>query len=475
MQEMSVSFKKAARKTNLKHNNRDLSEEEWNQKQHKHIVRDLSDQNIIVIQKDIREVYHEQFNEPLAEYNSGKRKDRQIKDYYDHIKKSKSHEEQYEIIAGLGSKKDWEKLPFDVKKQAGELLADYAREFIERNENLIVYNAVVHLDEEGAPHLHLNFVPVATGYKKGLTKQVSLSKALENEGYPGRGKDSREQWNLFRKTEVASLTRFLKELGYERKLVGSNNIKDMREFKETMAEITQEIARSKDEKQKELKQLDNDISDKKADMKMLTNRVTELDDLSQKMLSKAKEQNLVIKNQKQIITDLQEKIELQDNMLHDLNLLDRGKQFFSKNEDKRAYELARKLTQKRTAELSERVEKAENEAWQANSKLQSHSKAYSNINKENRRLMRENEDLKQANENLIRENDILSFSLEILQMAFDKVEDFLKSIRQWNPFKKIFKAESPDVFDEFEKIRYPEMKNEPIKDIYEHIRDELSL
>ncbi|WP_174853337.1 hypothetical protein [Streptococcus suis] len=121
MQEMSVSFKKAARKTNLKHNNRDLSEEEWNQKQHKHIVRDLSDQNIIVIQKDIREVYHEQFNEPLAEYNSGKRKDRQIKDYYEHIKKSKSHEEQYEIIAGLGSKKDWEKLPFDVKRQAGEL------------------------------------------------------------------------------------------------------------------------------------------------------------------------------------------------------------------------------------------------------------------------------------------------------------------------------------------------------------------
>lgn len=78
----------------------------------------------------------------------------------------------------------------------------------------------------------------------------------------------------------------MKELGYERKLVGSNNIKDMREFKETMAEITQEIARSKDEKQKELKQLDNDISDKKADMKMLTNRVAELDDLSQKMLPK---------------------------------------------------------------------------------------------------------------------------------------------------------------------------------------------
>lgn len=106
-------------------------------------------------------------------------------------------------------------------------------------------------------------------------------------------------------------------------------------------------------------------------------------------------------------------------------------------------------------------------------KLQIQSKAYSNLNKENRRLMRENEDLKQANENLIRENDILSFSLEILQMAFDKVEDFLKSIRQWNPFKKIFKAESLDVFAEFEKIRYPEMKNEPIKDIYDHIRDEL--
>lgn len=168
-------------------------------------------------------------------------------------------------------------MPFHLKREAGEVLAAYAKDFSERHPHLIVYNAVVHLDEVGAPHLHLNFIPVATGYKKGLKKQVSFSKALANEGYPDRGRDSREQWNVFRRHEVTILSKFLKEMGYERKLVGTNNIEDMNEFKKMVSEATQEIGRITKQKQEELKQLNNDISNKKDDIGMLTEQIAKLE------------------------------------------------------------------------------------------------------------------------------------------------------------------------------------------------------
>lgn len=100
-----------------------------------------------------------------------------------------------------------------------------------------VYNAVVHLDEKGAPHLHLNVVPVATGYKNGLSKQPSFSKALKQEGFTEKGKF---QLMAFRNNEIKVLEGLLKEMAAERKQVGPNNIKDMREYKEMMAKLEEE-------------------------------------------------------------------------------------------------------------------------------------------------------------------------------------------------------------------------------------------
>lgn len=271
MAKMSVSFKKGTT-TNIKHNNRDFQEHEWKQKQHEHIIRARSDQNIIVVRKDIKEVYKEQFGDAVEEYNAKQtRSNRKIKDVYEHFKNSKKHHEQYEIVVGFGSKKDWDGVPFEEKAIAGHQLARWADDFQKRHKNLVVYNAVVHLDEAGAPHMHLNFVPVATGYQRSLKKQPSLSKALENEGYPGRGRDSREQWNEFRSIEVDSLTRYLNELGIERKTVGTNSIKDMHEYKEMIAEVN----RTKDEKQQEINSLDNNIQEKQNLEEELDNRINE--------------------------------------------------------------------------------------------------------------------------------------------------------------------------------------------------------
>lgn len=53
-------------------------------------------------------------------------------------------------------------------------------ELIKRLPQFVVANAVVHLDED-SPHMHIVGVPVADGYKKGLSKQVSKRKVFTKE------------------------------------------------------------------------------------------------------------------------------------------------------------------------------------------------------------------------------------------------------------------------------------------------------
>ena len=66
-------------------------------------------------------------------------------------------------------------------KAAMDVLDEYARTFQERNPNLHVFNSVLHMDE-ATPHLHLDYIPVAHGYKTGLKTRNSLTKALQEMG-----------------------------------------------------------------------------------------------------------------------------------------------------------------------------------------------------------------------------------------------------------------------------------------------------
>ena len=57
MAEMSISFTTGTGMTNLRHNNRELTEKEFNEPAHKHIKRDLSQNNIVIKQESRDEVY----------------------------------------------------------------------------------------------------------------------------------------------------------------------------------------------------------------------------------------------------------------------------------------------------------------------------------------------------------------------------------------------------------------------------------
>lgn len=232
---MTLSFKTNPRKTNIRHNNRELTEKEFRSDAHKHIKREKSKYNIQIFKRDIKDVYHELFDDALNAYNAKqKRKDRKIDDYYKHVQKSKNLDLQREFIVAVGNKADWEKLSFEEKKEVGEVLARYVRDFNERHSNMTIYNAIVHLDESGAPHAHFNLVPTANGYKNGLSVQPSFRKALEQEGF---GPSGREQFKAFRDAEVHRLHEFVHEIGIDRKAGQTNDIKDMREYKDAMEYI----------------------------------------------------------------------------------------------------------------------------------------------------------------------------------------------------------------------------------------------
>ena len=159
---------------NLKHNNRDKDSLS------KNIDIDRIENNKILVQKDIKEVYKEQFGEAVQKYNSKqKRKDRKIDSYYSKINQDKQKELFYEFVIQIGDMYDTNCADKINSEKEIEILEEYAKQFQEKYPNLIVINAVIHLDEQ-TPHLHLDYIPVINECKTGMEKQTSLTKAWEN-------------------------------------------------------------------------------------------------------------------------------------------------------------------------------------------------------------------------------------------------------------------------------------------------------
>lgn len=138
--------------------------------------------NIVMVDMDVREAYQDIFGDALKRYNDKqKRADRKIADYYDKIEHSQNGEKLfYEDVLQWGKKEDFENNP-ELKEKATKALEKYAESFQVRNPNLRVIGIYIHLDE-ASPHLHLDYIPVAHGYSRGLDTRNSLDKALEEQG-----------------------------------------------------------------------------------------------------------------------------------------------------------------------------------------------------------------------------------------------------------------------------------------------------
>ena len=164
--------------------------------------------NITLIHEDIKQAYHKLFDKALKEYNAKqKRKDRQIKSYYDKISRSKQEKLFYEVIVQIGNKDDTGVGSYSAEV-ATWVLKDYVKKFQFRNPQLYVIGAYIHLDEE-TPHLHLNFIPWVSGCKRGLETKTSLKAALATRGFVSEGKGNTEwkQWAEAEKEDIALIMR----------------------------------------------------------------------------------------------------------------------------------------------------------------------------------------------------------------------------------------------------------------------------
>lgn len=177
--------------------------------------------NITLIHEDIKQAYHKLFDKALKEYNAKqKRKDRQIKSYYEKISRSKQEKLFYEVIVQIGNKDDT-----GVGSSAAEVatwvLKDYVKMFQLRNPQLYVIGAYIHLDEE-TPHLHLNFVPWVSGCKRGLETKTSLKAALATRGFASEGKGNTE-WKQWAEAEKDYIALIMRRYGIDWKKKNTHN------------------------------------------------------------------------------------------------------------------------------------------------------------------------------------------------------------------------------------------------------------
>ena len=224
-----------------------------------------SNLNIVYCDENIRNVYHELFDEALEKYNAKQtRNDRKIDDYYEKIRSGKQEKPFHEIIMQIG---DFENtaVDSDTGRLATKILDEYMKGFAERNPNLRVFSAHMHLDE-ATPHLHIDFIPfIKTDGKRGLETRVSLKQALKAQGFVGVHKKDSE-WARWIQAEKEQLAVIMERHGIEWEQKGTERPHlDVLDYK-------------LQERQRELSELDSAVKEKSAESDILERHIENLTD-----------------------------------------------------------------------------------------------------------------------------------------------------------------------------------------------------
>jgi hypothetical protein len=212
----------------------------------------------------IKQIYHELFDEAVKRYNGKQtRKDRCIDDYYEKIRSGKQEKLFHEIIVQIGNKDDMN-AKTDEGHLAVKILNEYMQSFLDRNSNLKVFSAHLHMDE-ATPHLHIDFVPFTTGSKRGLDTRVSLKQALATQGFKG-GSRQETEWSQWVQSEKEQLATVMQRHGIEWEQKGTNEVHlSVLEYK-------------KQERAKEVAMLDYKVSDKKKELEKIDGEISNLKD-----------------------------------------------------------------------------------------------------------------------------------------------------------------------------------------------------
>ena len=213
--------------------------------------------------ESIKKVYHTLFDDALKRYNDKQtRADRRISNYYEKIRNSKQEKPFHEIILQIG-----DMVTMSSESENGllaqRILDEYYQDFQKRNPYLKVFSAHLHMDE-ATPHLHIDFVPFTTGSKRGLDTRVSLKQALANQGFKG-GTRGDTEWNQWVSSEKEALAVVMERHGVEW------------ERKGTHEKHLSVLDYKKQEREKELTELERKLSDRKDEFEGYADRVKSYD------------------------------------------------------------------------------------------------------------------------------------------------------------------------------------------------------
>lgn len=393
----------------LNHNDRSIdrvSEKSWDP--------ELSRNNIICKNVPIQDAYDQLFGKALSEYNQrqidANHPERQIKNYCDHISRSKQEKPFYEFVVAFGNMNDKDT---DIYPVLQRCLSDYVTDFEERNPNFKVFQKIVHLDEKGIDHAHIDFIPVSTHNKRGLSVKNSFRGALKEMGYTG--KTAFLDW---RQSEEKYMAEILERHGLEfERGSGRDEHLNVRQYQAEAREINR-LAQQK-LKNMELPSI--------PEPEIKTNPITKSESVK---LSKAEFDQIrqVIEHQQTQITSLEaQKSDLSAKLKNIELKLDaaRKKPYMRENET-----LIQNL--KEESDLSEELTKKYEKLNEGYVEL---NKRYKKLEKENNSLHQENNDLKKENSSQFRKIKELETKISDISLDF-----YYKLTRAYVSIKTIVQA-----------------------------------
>lgn len=189
----------------------------------------------------LRDAYKRLFGKAQEEFNLKQtRNDRRIVDYLSTVQKSAKQHAVYETIITLGNMEE-----HPGPHESYEILQQVYGEWKMKYPNLAVVGAYFHADEKGAPHIHIDYVPIAHGYKKGLAVQNGLVKAFGEMGFILKGKDTAQiQWQRDLKSRVTELA---KERGFK---VVEPTVKRKKHVETALYKLEKQVPTLRDERNK---------------------------------------------------------------------------------------------------------------------------------------------------------------------------------------------------------------------------------
>ena len=264
--------------------------------------------NVEYCNENLKDVYHELFDDALARYNEKQtRSDRRIDDYYEKIHSGKQEKLFHEVILQIGDK-DNMGAKTENGQLAGKVLNEYMRDFQRRNPTLRVFSAYLHMDE-ATPHLHIDFVPYTTGSKRGLDTRVSLKQALAALGFKGgtRRETELNQWVAYEKEQLAAVMQEY-EIEWEKKGTHEKHLSvldfEKKERAKEVAELEQYISDGKE--------ILSDIQIRQLRVEQETEQIRQEGEAIRQEVSELAETSNLLKEQAEALSENKEKL-LSDN------------------------------------------------------------------------------------------------------------------------------------------------------------------